>query len=41
MRSARVETVRNAVLADYRTPDGALPDIRVEIPAAGAEVIAR
>ncbi|KUR77261.1 galactokinase [Novosphingobium sp. Fuku2-ISO-50] len=41
MRRARVETARNAVLANYRTPDGALPDVRVETPAAGAAVIAR
>jgi galactokinase len=41
MRRARVEAVRNAVLAGYRTPDDALPDIRVETPAAGAGVIAR
>lgn len=34
--SAHVESVRAAVLAGYRTPSGKEPDIRIEVPSAGA-----
>ena len=41
MRSDRVDAVRGTVLDAYRTPDGTLPEISVEIPADGAGIIAR
>lgn len=40
MRANRVRAVREAVLAQYRTPAGSLPEICVEIPADGAGIIA-
>ncbi len=40
MREARAEAVREAVLRDYRTPQGLLPDIRIERACAGAGLIA-
>ncbi len=39
LRADRVEAVRAMVLADYRTPGGALPSIEVETPAAGAGLV--
>ncbi|WP_353229405.1 galactokinase [Novosphingobium sp.] len=41
MRAAHVDAVRDAVLAGYRTPAGAVPAISVETAAAGAGIIAR
>jgi galactokinase len=38
MRSDRVEAVRERVLSEYRTPAGALPDVRVERACSGASV---
>jgi galactokinase len=38
MTSDRVETVRERVLSQYRTPSGELPDIRVERACSGASV---
>jgi galactokinase len=34
----RVDAVRSRVLADYRTPSGELPDVRIERAASGASV---
>jgi galactokinase len=34
----RVEAVRSRVLAEYRTPSGEVPDIRIERAASGASV---
>ena len=36
---ARVEAVRDAVLAGYRTPDGQVPQIMIEQAAAGASLL--
>lgn len=40
LRADRVGAVADAVRAGYRTPDGALADISIERPAAGAGLIA-
>jgi galactokinase len=39
MRADRVDAVRRAVIDGYRTPDGTVPDISVEVPAEGAGVV--
>lgn len=39
MREAAVATVRERVLQNYRTPTGALPDVRVERASAGASLL--
>jgi galactokinase len=39
MRETAVATVREQVLRNYRTPTGALPDIRVERASAGASLL--
>ena len=36
MARDRVETVRERVLSEYRTPSGELPDIRIERACSGA-----
>jgi galactokinase len=38
MAADRVDAVRERVLADYRTPSGDLPDVRVERACSGASV---
>lgn len=40
MRATRVDAVRQAVIAGYRTPDGDLPLISIETPGQGAGVTA-
>ncbi len=39
MPATRVDAVREAVLAGYRTPAGKAPDIRIEQPCAGAGLV--
>ncbi len=38
MRNDRVDAVRERVLAEYRTPSGDIPDVRVERACSGASV---
>jgi galactokinase len=38
MRQDRVEAVRDRVLSEYRTPSGALPDVRIERACSGASI---
>ncbi len=40
MRRDRVDAVRDAVLAHYRTPAGTPPDLCIEVPADGAGLVA-